>query len=188
MKHQDYESAAMYYDQFIAEYAKSPYLQKVQHAAIDARLKGYLGPDYDSSGLEKARELVKKTMKTFPEQAGERTRGSITRSTSSTTPRPRRRSRRRAITSASSKVASAEYYFGKIPQRWPNSPWAVKAKVELAQLAKMPRTPSKPSKIMIPPGSTDPFGRRRRDGHGRHGHGRHGHGAWAWAAWAGWVA
>ncbi len=66
--HHDYESAAMYYDQFIAEYAKSPYLQKVQHAAIDARLKGYLGPEYDSSGLEKARELVKKTMATFPEQ------------------------------------------------------------------------------------------------------------------------
>ncbi len=56
------------------------------------------------------------------------------------------------------KVASAEFYFGKIPQRWPGSPWAVKAKVELAQLAKMPRTQSKPSKIMIPPGSTDPFG------------------------------
>jgi outer membrane protein TolC len=33
------------------------------------------------------------------------------------------------------KVASAEYYFGKIPQRWPNSPWAVKAKTELAVLA-----------------------------------------------------
>jgi hypothetical protein len=55
------------------------------------------------------------------------------------------------------KVASAEYYFGKVPQRWPNSPWAVKAKSELAQLAKMPRKPSKPSRIIIPPGATDPF-------------------------------
>ena len=32
------------------------------------------------------------------------------------------------------------------------------AKTELAQLAKMPRTSSKPSKIIIPPGSIDPFG------------------------------
>ena len=62
------ESAAIYYDQFIAEYPKSPFLQKVQHAAIDARLKGYLGPEYDASGLEKARDLVRKTMETFPEQ------------------------------------------------------------------------------------------------------------------------
>ena len=55
------------------------------------------------------------------------------------------------------KVASAEYYLGKIPQRWPKSPWAVKAKTELAELAKMPRKPSKPSKIIIPPGASDPF-------------------------------
>jgi hypothetical protein len=55
------------------------------------------------------------------------------------------------------KVASAEFYFGKIPQRWPSSPWAVQAKAELAQLAKMPRQPSKPSKIIIPPGGTDPY-------------------------------
>ena len=92
------------------------------------------------------------------------------------------------------KVASAEYYFGKIPQRWPNSPWAVKAKTELAQLAKMPRKPSKPSKIIIPPGSIDPFGSGWRHGHGRHGrHGRHGHGRHGygrhglWAAWAEWA-
>ncbi len=30
--------------------------------------KGYLGPEYDASGLEKARDLVRKTMKTFPER------------------------------------------------------------------------------------------------------------------------
>ena len=64
------------------------------------------------------------------------------------------------------KVASAEYYFGKLPRRWPGSPWAVKAKVELAELAKMPRTPSKPSRIIIPPGSTDPFGGGGRGGMG----------------------
>ena len=47
---------------------RARFLQKVQHAAIDARMKGYLGPEYDASGLEKARELVKKTMNTFPER------------------------------------------------------------------------------------------------------------------------
>ncbi len=56
MRHKDYDSAAVYYDQFIMEYPKSPFLQEVQHAAIDSRMKGYLGPEYDSSGLEKARE------------------------------------------------------------------------------------------------------------------------------------
>jgi outer membrane protein assembly factor BamD (BamD/ComL family) len=157
MKHRDYESAALYYDQFIAEYNKSPYLQKVQHAAIDARMRGYLGPDYDASGLVKARELVQKTMKTFPEQQASyeglyHTLDVINNAEAEKT----------FLTAAYykrvKKIQAAEFYFGKIPQRWPGSPWAVKAKVELAQLATMPRTQSKPSKIMIPPGSTDAFG------------------------------
>ena len=157
MKHHDYESASIYYEQFMSEYTKSPYLQKVQHAAIDARLRGYLGPEYDASGLEKARDLVRKTLATFPEQEASyeglyHTIDVINNAEAEKT----------FLTGAYykrvKKVASAEYYFGKIPQRWPGSPWAAKAKVELAQLAKMPRTPSKPSKIMIPPGSTNPFG------------------------------
>jgi len=157
MNHHDYESAALYYDQFITEYNKSPYLQKVQHAAIDARLKAYLGPEYDSSGLEKARQLVQKTMKTFPEQQASyeglyHTLDVINNADAE----------KIFLTGTYykrvGKVASAEFYLGKIPQRWPNSPWSVKAKAELAQLAKMPRTPSKPSKIMIPPGSSNMMG------------------------------
>ena len=76
------------------------------------------------------------------------------------------------------KVASAEFYFGKIAQRWPKSAWAAKAKTQLAALAKLPRKQSLPSKIMTQPGSTDPFGgsgRLRRRA------------AWA-AAWAAWAA
>jgi len=157
MKHRDYESASMYYDQFIMEYPKSPFLQQVQLAAIDARMKGYLGPDYDASGLEKAREGVRKTMKTFPErQEGfeklYHTLDVINAQEAEKTFKDGMYYKRVG------KVASAEYYFGKIPQRWPNSEWALKAKTELAQLAKMPRKPSKPSKIIIPPGSIDPFG------------------------------
>ncbi len=50
------------------EYRKSPYLHDVQLAAIDARIKGYMGPEYDASGLEKARKIIRKTMDDFHEQ------------------------------------------------------------------------------------------------------------------------
>jgi outer membrane protein assembly factor BamD (BamD/ComL family) len=157
MKHHDYESGAIYYEQFMNEYPKSPLLQQVQHAAIDARLKGYLGPDYDASGLEKARELVKKTLATFPEQ--EATYEGLYHTLDViNNAQAEKYFNTGSYYKRVNKVASAEYYFGFIPQRWPGSPWATKAKVELAQLAKMPRTQSKPSKIMIPPGSTDAFG------------------------------
>ena len=36
------------------------------------------------------------------------------------------------------KAASAEFYFGKILQRWPNSPWAVKAKEQQVQIEPKP--------------------------------------------------
>jgi outer membrane protein assembly factor BamD (BamD/ComL family) len=158
MKHQDYETAAMYYDQFIQLYGaqKSRHLQYAQLAAIDARIKAYQGPEYDASGLEKARLLIGQTMNTFPERQASFEKLYVTLD---------------HINDAQAekwfdtgmyykrvgKVPSAEFYLGKIPQRWPNSPWSVKAKTELAELAKMPRKPSKPSKIIIPPGASDPF-------------------------------
>ena len=36
------------------DHPKSPFLHDVQLAAIDARIKGYLGPDYDAAGLEQS--------------------------------------------------------------------------------------------------------------------------------------
>jgi outer membrane protein assembly factor BamD (BamD/ComL family) len=159
MKHSDYETAAVYYDEFIREYAaqKSQYLQYAQLAAIDSRMKSYQGPEYDSSCLAKARGLVKQTMETFPERQAsfEKLYLTLDRINDADAEKTYMIG---MYYKRSKKVISAEYYLGKVPQRWPNSPWAVKAKTELAQLAKMPRKPSKPSKIMIPPGATDPFG------------------------------
>jgi outer membrane protein assembly factor BamD (BamD/ComL family) len=152
----DYESASIYYDQLISDHPHSPFLQKAQLAAIDSRLKAYLGPEYDGSGLEKARELVKQTMSSFPDRQASydnlyHTLDVINDQEAERTFKVGDYYRR------TGKVTSAEYYFGKIPQRWPSSPWAVKAKTELAQLAKMPRKPTQPSKIMIQPGATDPY-------------------------------
>jgi outer membrane protein assembly factor BamD (BamD/ComL family) len=157
MRHKDYDSAALYFDQFATEYPKSPLLQQAQHGAIDARLKGYLGPEYDASGLAKAREGIRKTLKTFPE------RQASFEGLYHTLDVINAQEAEKIYTVAMyykriGQVASAEYYLGKILHRWPETEWAHKAKVELAKLAKMPRTPSKPSKIIIPPGAIDPFG------------------------------
>jgi outer membrane protein assembly factor BamD (BamD/ComL family) len=156
MANRDYDSAALYYDQLITDHPKSPFIHRAYLSSIDARLKGYLGPEYDGTGLKKARELIHQTMANFPndtegnaklyhlidvinDQEAERTFvvGQYYKKTG--------------------KVSGAEYYFGKIPQVWPKSPWAVKAKTELASLAKQPRSKTDPSKIMTLPGSTDPF-------------------------------
>jgi outer membrane protein assembly factor BamD (BamD/ComL family) len=157
MNNGDYESAAIYYDQLVSDpaHSKSPFLQKAQLAAIDARIKGYMGPDYDGAGLEKARELIRQTMTMFPDhQVEEKLYHTLDLINDQDAERTYKRGE---YYKKVGKVTSAEYYFGKIPQRWPNSPWAVKAKTELAGLAKLPRKPSVPSKIMAQPGANDPY-------------------------------
>jgi outer membrane protein assembly factor BamD (BamD/ComL family) len=153
----DFETAAVYYDQLITDHPKSPLLHRAQLASIDAKLKAYIGPEYDGAGLEQARDTVQQTMATFPERQAA-TGGDLYHTLDLIADQQAERTYsvgryyRRA-----GKVASAEYYFGMIPRRWPKSPWADKAKVQLAELAKLPRTESLPSKIFTQPGSGDPY-------------------------------
>ena len=158
MKHEDYETASEYYEMFLKEFAgrKTSYIQYAQLAAIDARMKSYQGPEYDAACLEKARGLVQQTMDTFPERQASFEKLYLTLDRINDAQAEKTYNIGMQYKKMK-KVISAEYYLGKVPQRWPNSPWAVKAKTELAQLAKLPRKPSKPSRMLIQPGATDPF-------------------------------
>lgn len=155
MQNADYESAGIYYDQLIQDHPKSPMARQAALLAIDARMKGYRGPEFDASGLERSRELVKQTMQRYPEQpAGNnqlyKTLDLINDAEAEKT------FTTGAYYKKIGRIQAAELYFGKIPQRWPESPWAKKAKTELASLAKMPRTQSLPSRILTQPLATDP--------------------------------
>jgi outer membrane protein assembly factor BamD (BamD/ComL family) len=155
---QDYESATMYYDQLIKDHPKSPYVQRAQLASIDAKMKGYLGPDYDGTGLEEARELVKQTMIMYPERQASTEEPLLHTLDLISDQQAERAFHRAEYYRRTGHVTSAEYYFAMIPYRWPKSPWAGKAKTQLAQLAKLPRKEAEPSKMMASPGGTDPFG------------------------------
>lgn len=156
----DYESSALYYDQLINDptHKKSPFLPRAQLASIDSKIKGYLGPDYDGAGLEEARETITRTMATFPERQASTNELLYHTLDLISDQMAERAYRRGEYYRHTGHVASAEYYFAMVPQKWPASPWADKAKKELAQLAKLPRKDSMPSKMMTPPGSSDPFG------------------------------
>jgi outer membrane protein assembly factor BamD (BamD/ComL family) len=156
MNTRDYESAALYYDQLITDHPKSPFLQRAQLAAIDARIKGYLGPDYDGNGLEQARELIKQTMATFPDRPAGNEKLYHTLDLINDQ-EAERAFKIGDYYQRTGRVMSAEYYFGKIRQRWPKSPWATQAKSRLAVLAKMPHKSSAPSKINIGRFAGDPF-------------------------------
>ncbi len=165
MANQDYEGAATYYDQLISEHPKSPLLAKAQLAGIDARMKGYIGPEYDGTGLERASQQVKQHMTLFPERPAGDEKLYHTLDLIND-----QKAERTFVTGdyyqRIGKVPSAEFYFGTVVHRWPKSEWAAKAKTRLAALAKAPRKESLPSKIMTQPGAADPMGGSSMGGFG----------------------
>lgn len=153
---QDYEMAAVHYDQLIESHPKSPFVREAQIQGIDARIKDYRGPDYDRSGLEEARKLVRQTMVSFPEQAENRDK--LLKTLDLINDQDAEHTYRTGdYYLRTGKVISAEHEFGKVIQLWPDSPWAEKARPQLAKLAKMPRKTTLPSKILTQPGSADPY-------------------------------
>jgi outer membrane protein assembly factor BamD (BamD/ComL family) len=150
----DYESAAVYYDQLIVEHPKSEYKERAMLSSIDAKMKGYIGPEYDISGLEQARETIQKTVQEFPEHLD------TAKGLYHTLDLIRDQEAERAYTTGlyyvrARKPISAEYQFGLVMAKWPNSKWAGEAKKEIAKVATMPRKASMPSKIMTAPGAPD---------------------------------
>lgn len=153
----DHETAAFYYDQLINDHTKSPLLHDALLSSIDAKMNAYIGPEYDFSGLAEARQTVERTMQLFPEQLTSTSDDLFHKIDLIEDQRAERDFTYGQYFKSAGYVASAEYYFGGIVQKWPKSPWASKAKVELAALSKMSREHAGPSTIMTPLGSGDPY-------------------------------
>ena len=152
----DYESAALYYDQLVADHPKSEYRERAMRSSIDAKMKGYIGPQYDSTGLESAREMVKQTMTSYPENQ-EGAKGLDHTLDIINDQEAERNYEVGKYYIRAMKPTSAEYQFGMVMAKWPKSKWATMAKKEMASIAKAPRKASLPSKIMTLPGSVDPY-------------------------------
>jgi hypothetical protein len=153
----NFDESSEYYDQLLQDHPKSPFVRRAQLSSIDSKVKAYIGPDYDGSGLDKARDMIKNHVDSFPEQEPGQY-DSLNKTLAMINDQDAERAYRIAdYYYKTGKVTSAEYSFGEIPVRWPRSEWAKKAKVRLASIAKMPRKQTLPSKIMTLPGSTDPL-------------------------------
>jgi outer membrane protein assembly factor BamD (BamD/ComL family) len=154
---EDYEEAAITYDQLVVNHPKSSLVQHAQIASVDSKIKSYMGPDYDSEGLEQARETIKQTMTMFPERAVSHS-DNLYRTLDLINDQDAERTYKIGEHYMwTGKAAAAEFYFGEVPARWPKSPWAKLAKVQLEKVAKMPRKETLPSQIMSLPGSNDPI-------------------------------
>lgn len=151
----DYEQAAVFYDQLLAEHAKSPLRERAQLSSIDARIKGYIGPEYDGSGLDSAQETIKRTIAEFPEHQASNEQLYHTLDLINDQHAEREYNYGLYYIRAR-KPTAAEYQFGLVIAKWPKSKWAELARVQLKKTATMPRKATLPSKIMTLPGAPDP--------------------------------
>lgn len=154
---ENWEEAALYYDQLLSEHPKSAFVEQAMLSGIDAKLKGYIGPDYDGTGLEQARNQVSQVMANFPERQAAYSDDMNSVLGVIDDQMAERMFKRGEHYLWTGKVAAAEYCFGAIPVKWPRSPLVQPAKAHLAQLATMPRKETQASKIMTLPGGSDPL-------------------------------
>ena len=153
----DYDSASHYYDELITDenLRKSEYRERAMLTSIDSKIKAYSGPEYDMTGLEQASDMIDKVFQEYPDNKIQ------SESLYHTKDLIKDQYAERAFKIGmdylkAKKAASAEYYFGMVIAKWPQSQWAGKAREQMQLVAQMPRTRSVPSKIMTQPGAADP--------------------------------
>ena len=156
MRREDYENASVHFDQMINDYPKSPLLQKAMLGSIDAKMKDYLGPEYDSEGLERARKLIRQVQMIFPERNDELNKMLQHNLDLIADQQAAIAFKNGEFYKRTGYVSGAELAFGEVRARWPKSEWAAKAKIELASLSTMKRKEVAPSKILTLPGAPDP--------------------------------
>ncbi|MFO0958998.1 MAG: outer membrane protein assembly factor BamD [Isosphaeraceae bacterium] len=157
----DYDTAAIYFDELIASHPKSPLVKRAMLSSIDSKMKAYMGPDYDGTGLQQASKSIDKAKTYFPELkvSTEDDPGSLDHTLDLIDDQMAERTfavgeyYRRA-----GNVSGARYYFEWVTKKWPKSPWSRKAQDQLEVVARMKERRAQMSKIMTQPGSTDQLG------------------------------
>lgn len=152
-----YEEASTYYDQLISDHPKSPLLRRAHLRGIEAKLKAYVGPEYDAVGLEEAHKLISRTMSVFPDR-DEQTSEFLSKSLDLINDQQAEITFQRGeFYRQTGYPGAAELNYAEVRARWPASPWAALAKEQLELIAKAPRKEVLPSKIMTTPGAPDPY-------------------------------
>lgn len=151
----DYDTASVYFDQFLTDFPKSPMYREAQEKAILAKVNSYVGPEYDSQQLDKARELIQQTLASYPNRPRDEQKRLYHLLDLITDQEAERAYLVAEYYKRTGKAMAAEFYFGKVIQKYPNSQWAEKSREHMIEVAQMPRILSEPSKIMTQPGTVD---------------------------------
>lgn len=157
----DYDTANIYYDQFLTDFPKSPMYREAQEKSILSKVNSYIGPEYDAQQLEKARELIQRTLAAYPDRPRDEQKRLYHLLDLITDQEAERAYLTGDYYRRTGKAMAAEFYLGKVIAKYPNSTWAEKSREQMELVAKMPRKFTAPSKIMSQPGAPDPMSMSR---------------------------
>lgn len=154
---ENYEEASEYYDQLIESHPKSELAYDAYRKTIDSKLKAYIGPKYDPTGLAKAKDQVHQVMTLYPERHATNSENLSHTLDLIEDQEAEQAFRRGEFYKQTGYPGAAELCYGELKTRWPQSNWTKLAQGRLEEIARMPRKVVEPSKIMSQPGANDPF-------------------------------
>ncbi len=137
----DYEGADQYYSDLRTNFPSSEHQFMAHYLGIQAKLRGYRGPEFAGGVLDEAEKLVKQVRRQFPKEAGEH-REELEKAYR----KVRYHKAEREWTMAEyynkrHEYGAARFYCELILSDFDDTPFADKARVQVPEIADKPRTP-----------------------------------------------
>ena len=149
LKQGSYYEAADTYEDLRRNYPGSKYLFDAHMLELEARLKSYSGPSYDSTPLEKSEELIRSIVRSFPEksksnrdvleQQAALVNNQLAQRDYELGQYHERRGENRA----------AELYYAQVEQEYPESIYVPTIEQKIQKVASLPAVPAQHAKWLV---------------------------------------
>ena len=139
-----FEEADFRYQMLITDYPQSRFLYEAHHQALKCKLKMYQGPDYDSTPLGDAEDLVEQMLVQFPRRSAA-DRGTLMKFRDEVRALKAQKDWKQAEYYANRKdYRAARHSFGEIAKRYPDTNFAGEALARVRQYQDKPDTAEHP--------------------------------------------
>ncbi len=137
----DYEGADQYYSDLRTNFPSSEHQFMAHYLGIQAKIRGYRGPEYAGEGLADAEKLIKQVRRQFPKESGEH-REEIEKAYREV--RYRKAEREWTMADYYNKrhdFGAARFYYDVILSEYDDTPFADKARARVPEISDKPRIP-----------------------------------------------
>jgi tetratricopeptide (TPR) repeat protein len=129
---EEYPEAQQTYQLLVEHYQSSPHYEMAMRRSAEATYAQYVGPDYDNTILYEADIRFRQFQQNFPISAGDAEINTILNTIASQ--KIEKEYRIADFYQRTAQPEAARFYWMKIMEKWPESPWALRSQERVAQL------------------------------------------------------